>query len=535
MTNRNTHKWLTEYAVVLLILSPLLLTFFHNVSGDAAVYFIFIRNFFTLPFSYQPDTVSFGATSPLHVILYAPIYQLFGSSWLAVSKTINFLLVVSGVVFINRAINGNTLALALLSGLTLLNATLLIAAFQLYESSLAFFAMALLYYFIKREKYPSAIFLSGLLYLIRPELALLTIIADIYILRKSTDPKRLLVFALLSFLPAIVYHLYMFAYTGQYLPSSVYARMITASEKHVSWPVKLGLSLKSIANPLGLIYFIGFVSVVSLIVRKKLREYRVEMLLVLPLALLYLAFPPGDYMARYLLPVTPALSVLVLAAIHPLLNKWLRKNDSYRPIAVGINPPQYRYVLIGLGVLCATVHTVYAVMLYLHPRYDYDTLFMKDMAQSLNTITDKNDKVLIYEIQGQYYLNAFCYSLDGIVGNQLLDVLTRKESFAHFIQRNNVGYIVTMNSFNYRSLYDETLLEKLYEHDLSSKLRDSVEIDGVVFQKILTNPVFSDSTYYELKPIPNLNTGTSTRVYGAWNSLWKGHPPMWNSVYKIMH
>jgi hypothetical protein len=534
MANRNLHKWLTEYSVVMLILAPLLLTMYHNVSGDAAVYFIFIRNFFTLPFSYQPDTVSFGATSPLHVVLYAPIYQIFGTSWLAISKTINFLLVVSGVVFINRAINGNTLALALLSGLTLLNATLLTAAFQLYESSLAFFAMTLLYYCIKQQKYTSAVWISGLLYLIRPELALITIVADIYIFRKATDKKRLLFIALLSFLPAIVYHVYMFAFTGQYLPSSVYARMITASEKHVSWSAKLALSLRSMANPLGLIYLIGFFSVIILAVQKKLREYPVELLLTLPLSLLYLAFPPGDYMARYLLPVTPTLSVLVLAALHPLLNRWLRKSDSYRPVTVGINPPQYKHALIALGVLCVAVHAVYAVMVYMHPRYDYETLLMKDMAQSLNTITDRSDKILIYEIQGQYYLNAFCYSLDGIVGNQLLDVLTRKESFAHFIRREKVGYIVTMNSFNYRSLYDNTLLEQLYEHDLQSKLRDSVQIDGVVFQKILTNPVFSDSTYYDLKPIADLNTGTTTRVYGDWNPLWKGHPPMWNSVYKII-
>lgn len=533
MANRNLHKWLTEYSVVLLILAPLLLTFHHSISETATVYFTFIRNFFTLPFSYQPDTVSFGATSPLHVILYAPIYQLFGDHWLAISKTINFLLVVSGVVFINRAIHGNTLALALLSALTLLNVPLLTAAFQLYESSLAFFAIALLYYFIKHERYTPAIFISGLLYLVRPELALISIVADIYIFRKSANQKTFFLFVMLSFLPAISYHLYMFVFTGQYLPSSVYARMITASEKHVAWPVKLSLSLQSMANLLGLVYFIGFVSVGILLVRKKLREYRIEMLLLLPLCLLYLAFPPGDYLARYLLPIIPTISVLILGALHPVLNKLLRKSDSYRQMWVGITPSRYRYVFTGLGLLCVAVHVVYVLTVYKHPRYDYDTLLMKDMAQSLNTITNKSDKILIYEIQGQYYLNAFCYSLDGIVGNQLLEVLTRKESFAHFIRRTKVKYIVTMNSFNYRSLYDNTLLEKLYEHDLSSKLRDSVVIDNLVFQKILTNPVFSDPEYYDLKSAPNLNTGTSMRVYGAWNLLWKGHPPLWNSVYTI--
>lgn len=533
MTRKTVQRWLPEYAVVLLVLSPLLLTFYHNVSGDAAVYFIFIKNFFTLPFSYQPHTVSFGATSPLHVMLYAPIYQIFGEAWLPVSKTISFLLVVSGVVFINRAVNGNTLALVLLSGLTLLNVPLLTAAFQLYESSLAFFAVALLYYYIKQQRYTPAVFVSGLLYLVRPELTLLTIAADIYMFIKSEHRQRLLLLILLSFLPAAAYHLYMFVYTGQVVPSSVYARMITAAEKHVSWPVKFATSLKSIVGQLGLIYFLGFAAVVLLLIRKKLREYPVELLLLLPLSVLYLGFPPGDYLARYLLPVTPTLSVLILAALHPLANRLLKRSDSYRPNPIGINPPRYRTVLTGLGLFLAVVHGAYALVVYAHPRYDYDTLLLKDMAQTLNTVTDSTDKILIYEIQSQYYLEAFCYSLDGIVGNQLLDVLTRRESFAHFIRHNDINYIVTMNSFNYRTLYDDTMLEMLYLHDLKSGLRDSVQIDGIMFTKILTNPVFSDSSYYKLKTAADLNTGTTMRVYGDWNSLWSGHPPLWNSVYRI--
>ena len=39
------------------------------------------------------------------------------------------------------------------------------------------------------------------------------------------------------------------------------------------------------------------------------------------------------------------------------------------------------------------------------------------------------DRVLLYEIQGQYHLKAFCLSLDGIVGSQLLPALTGRQPF----------------------------------------------------------------------------------------------------------
>ena len=108
-----------------------------------------------------------------------------------------------------------------------------------------------------------------------------------------------------------------------------------------------------------------------------------------------------------------------------------------------------------------------------------------------------------------------------------------RESLAQFIGRTDTRWIVTMNSFNYRKIYDDSVLEALYLHDLDSAVGDEIEIDGVHFTKALTNPVFAAPSSYHLDRFDGLNHGTRLRVYGDWNPLWKRHHPLWNSVYRM--
>ncbi len=500
--SRTFAKWPSE-TLIILILAPLMFTLYHSMTGDAAIYFTFFKNFFDLPFSYQPNTVSFGATSPLHVVVFAPIHAIFGVYWLPVAKTINFIFVVTGVMLLNRAIKGNVLTAIVLSCLTLLNKPLLTATFQLYETGLAFFTISLIYFLIKQERPYAAVIAAGFLYLIRPELTLVTLAVDAYILMKSEHRDIVFAAVLISAIPAVSYHLYMFLHTGGFVPSSVYARMITSMEKTGSWLDRFVLSIKSVARPSGVVYLAGFFAVLSV---RKLWRYPIELLLITPVVLLYMIYPPGHYTQRYLLPITPILAVVVLFAVNRFNRRWL---------------------LIGSIPIMLAAHVAYA---QIPPRYDYDTLLLKDLSEKLNVIASDTDRVLIYEIQAQYHLKQFCYSLDGIVGSQLFPALTSCETFAHFIA-DNIQYVVTMDSYAYRKIYDNTLIESLYIHDLSNDVGDTVVIDGLRFEKILTNPVFSH--HFKTVPWSDLNVGDSLRVYADDNPLWAGHYPLWNSVYKV--
>ena len=96
-----------------------MIVFRHHISGDASIYFTFIRNFVHVPYSFQPEAVSFGATSPLHVLLHAPVAALLGESFIPFSRMLNFVVLAGGVVALGRALGGTRSALLWVVALTL--------------------------------------------------------------------------------------------------------------------------------------------------------------------------------------------------------------------------------------------------------------------------------------------------------------------------------------------------------------------------------------------------------------------------------
>ncbi|MCD6459449.1 hypothetical protein J7L67_02125, partial [bacterium] len=139
---------------------------------------------------------------------------------------------------------------------------------------------------------------------------------------------------------------------------------------------------------------------------------------------------------------------------------------------------------------------------------------------------DTDDKILIYEIQSQFYLKGFCISADSIVGNQFLNALTGKETFSDFIKRENVKYIVTYTSFNYRPIYNDTIFEKLYTMDLKLNVGETFINHGIKYKKIMTNPNFSDTDKYSVQYWGRqLNDGTckirKSKNFSGWDSVFK--------------
>lgn len=484
------------------------------MAGDAAIYFTYIRNFFSLPFSFQPGTVSFGATAPLHVVVHAPLALIAGNHWLLAGQIANWLFVIVGIVVLSRSLAGDSRSLLLTAALTLLNIGFLISVSQLYETGLTFLAVAVLYGALKSRQDEAALLLAGLLYLLRPELLLVTAAVDGFILLRSERRPRTIGLAALSLAPAAAYHLYMFSQTGQWLPSSVCARAIASTEEQRPWGAQCLATLGTLRSITGISYLLGLAALAWAVVRGQARRYAAELLIVIPILLLYLVVPPRQHLLRYWIPILPA---LVAAAV--------RFVDEERGLRVS------RWALsIGL----VTLHLYSFVTHWRHPKYDYDTLLLRDLAEQLNPLAAPEDRVLLYEMQGQCLLNACCLSLDGIVGNQLLPALTGRERFEDVLRKQRVKFVVTANALNYRRVYRGTLMEQLYLHDLTSQVSDTVTAGGLAFRKILTNRAFADPACYREASRPDLNVGATVRLYGPWNRLWEGHPPMWNSVYEVI-
>jgi len=518
--------------VALFLLAPAFVIFRNHLSGDPTVYFTFIKNFTTLPFQFQSQTVSFGATSPVFVLLHVPIYELAGEHWILVSKVVNFILVPLGLVLLNRAISGDHLTLLLFIAITIAARPLLVATCQLYESGLAFFFVSLVYYLLKRRADMALVLVAGSLYLIRPELVLVTAVIDAYVLWKSPRRLHCLSFVAISIVPMAAYHGYMFHHTGELLPSSVLARSLRVVETPESWTERVIGTFSSLASRAGLVYSVGAISVFVLAVSRGFRACLGEILLFLPLPLVFLAVPPHEYLIRYLLPIVPICAVAFVSTVVSLGHiPLVLRRRGYRVAGLGV---KWGRRLVGLSVLTMMV---FSYSLYLREArlvlYDYDTLLLRDLATQLNAITNPSDRVLIYEIQAQYYMDAFAISADAIVGRHILGVLTGEETFSSFVKRNGVTYVVTMNSFNYRPLFANTPLEQLYQFDLSNTVGSSFDFDHLRFTKVLTNRVFNDPACYKLRRYTRLNDGQYLRVCGDWNPRWTGLGPAWNSVFQI--
>lgn len=501
-TTRLNKSKSADYAIVLLAMLPALILYYNTYAPDAAVYFTYFKTFFSKPFAFQPDTVAFGAASPLHVLLHAPIYALFGDHWILASKLVNFLLVCLGAVALTRALKGGTKSVLLASFFVVLSTGMLSSVSQLSESGLAFFAMALLYHDISEKNFERALLICGSAYLIRAELALVGIVVAFWIMIQSEKARKLTPWLAAGFAPVLLYHGYMLVATGSLVPSGVMAALVSYIQEPVSWWSRLSQTTTALWSAEGLIYMCGAVMLLLMLAEWSAPRYTRELLLILPLIVLYLVLPPGEAIVRYLVPVLPALIALLVRYIE----KELKVQHSGRALIVSL----------------ALAHLFGAATLSASGSLDRGSVLLEDLSGGINRLAGPDDHVLLYDIQGQYNIESPCHGLSGTVGDELVDVMLRRESLADFILHNNVRFLVTSDALGQRALYEKTLLAELHVVDHKLAPGDTTYVGGLAFQKEFSNSAF-------MRSVGALASGSA----GS-SSAENERPRRWNSVYKVL-
>jgi hypothetical protein len=228
-----THKPYLSLASASAIIAAALAVI-HVNSGDATIYLTYFKRFFDLPFSYAPGEVSFGATSPLHVVLNAPIALLFGNAFVTPSRVVAGALLLGGVSCLATAVSRSGWNLPLAAALVVVNGPLMLATSQLFETALAFALIALVYFAVRTDRALVATMGAGLLPLARPETVLMSLFVYGWVLLRSPNRQRTVLIVLASLAPALLYFGYMLVQTGGIIPSSVAARVLTAQEGHAS-------------------------------------------------------------------------------------------------------------------------------------------------------------------------------------------------------------------------------------------------------------------------------------------------------------
>jgi hypothetical protein len=493
-----------DYAIVILALLPAIVMYFNRYSPEAAVYFTYFKNFFAKPFSFQPGVVEFGAASPLHVLLYAPIHSLFGDHWILAGKLLNFLLVGLGVVALNRAIKGGTKSVLLTSLLVVLSTGMLLSVSQLFETGLAFFAMALLYHDLAEKNFERALLICGTLYLIRAELFVVGVAVAFYIMIQSEKSKALLPWLAAGCAPALIYHGYMLAATGTLVPTGVMSTLIGYVQEPASWLSRTGTTWAALWSAEGLIYMCGAVLLLVMLAEWSVPRYSKELLLLAPLLIVYTLVPPGAAVIRYLVPVLPALIALMARYIE----KELKVQHSYRALLVSL----------------ALAHLFGAATLSGMTNPDRNTVLLSDLSNSINRLAGPQDHVLLCDIQGQYGMAAPCHALAGNVGDDMVDVLLRRETLNEFIHKKNIRFVITSDALGNRPLYANTLLSELSSLDPQVAPGDTIHLGGLAFEKQFSNSAFMRRA-----------GRTETVQASAFPSMDDIEPrPLWNSVYKVL-
>lgn len=503
----------------------------NSVSGDASIYFTYFKNFLDLPFSYQEGVVSHGASSPLHVVVFGLVYALFGEYWLSAAKAINFGFVFVAMILLQRGLRLPVVLFPLLVSLVASFSVLMTATAELFEVGLVVLSISTLYVLLKQDRRMESVVVAGLLHLVRPELILITFAVYAVYLFKFKE-IRLLKTMLLMGLVVFGFYAYMALNGAGWIPSSVVARALKASEDHLSWMENVYQSARLLlvnrADPYLFCFTVFFIYVGLVISRKQFPLC--EVLIVIPVLGLYIIFPPGVYVLRYLIPAVPVISFLSVWGVGEAFSK-LEESIKHRFSF----PEKIRGFAGWKGVLSTALALVW-IFLYApwnrgFYRVTQEEILLPQLAQVVNQVAQPEDRVLVYEIQCQFYMKAQAIGMT-VIGKQALDFLQGKESFEDFLKREHIRYVVTMNSFNYRRIYDHTSLVDMYAHDLSNPVGSSLKVNGITYTKIATNPDFADSKRYQIQTFAPMNYDSQLRVYGP-NSHRAGTHLTWNSIYRI--
>jgi len=503
----------------------------NSASGDASIYFTFFKNFLDLPFSYQTGVVSHGSSSPLHVVVFGLVYALFGEYWLNAAKVINFGFIFIAMIILQRGLRLPVVLFPLLVSLMASFSVLMASTAELFEIGLVVLSVSTLYVLLKQDRRMETVVVAGLLHLVRPELILITFAVYAVYLFKFKESRLLKVMFLMG-LVVFGFYVYMALNGAGWLPSSVVGRALLAGEDQLSWIENFFQSarflLDNLANPY-LFCFTAFFVYVGLMIRRD-RFPLCEVLIVVPILGLYMIFPPGVYVPRYLIPAVPVISFLSVWLIGQAFSKI---EDRIKHLF------SFPGRIQNFGGWKAVLTTAFALAwIYLYAPWNrgfyqvtQEEILLPRLAQVVNQVAQPEDKVLVYEIQSQFYMKAQAIGMT-VIGKHALGFLQGKESFEDFLKREHIQYMVTMNSFNYRRIYDHTALVDLYAHDLSNPVGSSLDMNGITYTKIATNPDFADPKRYQIHTFAPMNYNSQLRLYGP-NSHRAGTHITWNSMYRV--
>ena len=476
------------------------LYFIKVIEGDPTIYLSFAKNFFNMPFSFgSTSNISFGATSPAY-LFFLSIFYLFGLDlFLILHKIFNCALLIFAVFicikntsYILASSKSNNISIGFICVVAiLLNINIVDNSARHYESAFVLFFTAILMHFFLQGRLYATTALASFSYLVRPEIVSIQILFVLFLLysqNKLFTIKAIPVF-LISLSPLILYHFYMYENTGAIIPSSIISRAIRSSDSSYLSSIIYLLRTNS-----QIFVFFAFCSLLGAryILNNNLKIFsgsfgRGQFAFYSSLSIGLILLASKSFSTRYfefvVAPIVPFLAVLVCSYV----NEKIRQKFYVACLA-----------MLFLFITFKVIRPDYRNDSYLSNRLD------KNFAEKFNHFADSSEKIALYEVELQYYINATVVSLDARVGNQMIPFFTGKEDLLSAMQRHSIKYLGVDEHVSPRIRRDE-FYQFLLAEDSKLAVGSEVSYKNIRIKKIIGND--------------NLDID------------WK----MWGSIYQIYH
>ncbi|MCX7877045.1 MAG: hypothetical protein N2510_00220 [Ignavibacteria bacterium] len=321
MINKDHILYLCISAIGILYLSQLIQKFEYS-ADDTFIYLQYARNVVSgNGFSFNPGEPSYGVTSPLWVFILTFAYFLnVNPFWFAKSADLLFA-VLSCIMFFRLTgfFFRNDIYLRSAAMLMFcLNPWFVRWTFTGMETSLAVFLVISIFYFYYSERFDFMFFLLGLVFLVRPETFVLTIILALFVFfRKISEskfsPREVLLWGILfatSVLPFLIYAKFSF---GTIIPNTASGKS-TFTFSFNTIVNQLWHILKTLAGASLPELLLSMVFLLFAIQKRNTLKTLSLMFWISGLVFLYV-ITDADVISRYLLVISPFLIILGLNTV----------------------------------------------------------------------------------------------------------------------------------------------------------------------------------------------------------------------------
>lgn len=438
-------------SIALLIYLLCQLQKFSYAPDDTFIYLQYARNIAKgLGFSFNAGESSYGVTSPLWSIILSFAYFTGADGfWFAKFLDLSFALTAVLYFFklLNRILpeslesNRNLLIILGIFSFTL-NTWFVRWSFTGMETSLAVLLVVGIFLNFLNKKYYSAYLLSGLLFLVRPESFVLTLLLTFslfYQREKISMILKCILLVLAIILPWLVYAQIAF---GTIVPNTAIgkATFSLSFQTILAQLKKIGETLvfSSIIEILfsALMVYIAFT-------KKLFKEYSLLILWVVGLPTLFI-ITDSDIISRYLLIITPVLTLLAVSALSRI-----SLNSKTVPLA------------ITLFILFQSQFIFYK---YVKPHtdnfsYGVDKCFI-EIGSWLNSNTPENSRILVNDVGAiGYYSKRYIVDAAALINRNIelnkkimSTPVNERESTANLLSFIDADYLVQRDSYSENKL-----------------------------------------------------------------------------------